>query len=288
MNLDYFSAISDKEKASSLQLAMANFYRLNSGYYDSISYASDAWNDETCSVHQDLLKQTEGKTLGEIGCGKAGILNAKGFKAVSYHGCDFSSELICSNRIRFPQFSFSVIDHPHTVPFDSCGFDFVFSIFVLEHAVRPDLLIAEMVRCTRDGGKIAILCPDFAGMGGISSQRMGNSGESGRVKLMKGKFIEAIETVIVSRFWMPLMFKRRLKHAAKEPVFLLNNSPACFHQDFYNDSDAVYVTHEGEIEKTFQDLGCRSVKSTFPDNVLAYARSNQLLYLLFEKSSTGV
>jgi hypothetical protein len=121
-------------------------------------------------------------------------------------------------------------------------------------------------------------------MGGISSQRMGKSGESGRVKLMKGRFIEAVETFMVSRFWLPLMIKRRLKNASRQPVFLLNNDPACFHQNFYNDSDAVYVTHEGEIQKAFQDLGCQSIKSEIPERVTNYARSNKLLYLLFEKT----
>jgi SAM-dependent methyltransferase len=47
------------------------------------------------------------------------------------------------------------------LPFRDCSFDIVFSIYVLEHVVRPDRLVAEIGRVLRPGGKCLMLTPNI-------------------------------------------------------------------------------------------------------------------------------
>ena len=47
------------------------------------------------------------------------------------------------------------------VPFENDSFDYVTSYQTLEHVSNPKAVIAEMVRVTRIGGGIHIMCPDY-------------------------------------------------------------------------------------------------------------------------------
>jgi hypothetical protein len=113
---------------------------------------------------------------------------------------------------------------------------------------------------------------------------MGKSGLSGRQKLFRGSVWEALETLLIARWLMPRFLRYKLKSASKFPVFLLNNDPACFYEQFYPDADAVYVTHRGEIETTMLRLGASSITNDLDRKLLEYAERNSLLFLHFVKN----
>ncbi len=156
-----------------------------------------------------------------------------------------------SNRQTFPHWNFREIVEKDRLPFADQGFDSVFALFVLEHVVWPDHFIRELARITRRSGEILIVCPDFHGRLEMASQVLGRSGLSGREKLQRGQCLQAIHTTLVGRVLAPRFLRRRLANAAVEPVCLMNARPSCFEQEFYADADAVYVTHQGEIDTTF-------------------------------------
>lgn len=77
------------------------------------------------------------------------------------------------NRLLYPEANFNVINKPNTLPFDDESFDFVFSVFVIEHSTDPSKFLNECSRILKPGGSLVILCPDFLGSGHMTSQRAG-------------------------------------------------------------------------------------------------------------------
>ncbi len=283
--LHYISAIHDRASADQLNQRMVEYYRTFHQYYDEIDFAVSGWNDPKHLLFQDIAKRCKEGNVCEIGCGAAGILRSKSLEEVRYAGCDFSESLLDRNRQQFPRADFRVIQDSTTFPFESHRFDLVFSICVLEHVVYPQNFLKELVRLCRVGGTIIILCPDFYSRLGITSQVAGTSGMSGRQKLARGQWLDAMKTLWISRVLMPSYLRRRLRNAHIEPVFLLNADPACFHQKFYPDADAVYVTHEGEIETTMRRAGAEPKQQG--QEIKVFAKEHRMIYSVYQSNGLG-
>ena len=281
MTIDYISAINDNQQTNILESRMSEFYRMNDHYYDDIDFGTSSWFDESYLMYQDILKRSFNKKICEIGCGKASILRTNKIKQLNYSGCDFSEALLSSNKKEFPDAEFDVITDPKQIPFKDKSFDVVFSVFVIEHVVRPHLFLEELIRITKPGGQIIIQCPDFFGRLSITSQLLGKYPGTGSQKLKKGYLLETIKTVIIGRVLMPVYFLWQLRNAHNKPVFLLNNSPSCFSYPFAPDVDAVYVTHKGEIFTKLTSLGAKPI--TLEVGINEIASRNNLLYLVFER-----
>src|SRR5438105_15241334 len=97
--IDYISAVKDGSKAKKLELKMSEFYRSHHSYYDNIDYVRSTWFNKTNLFYQDILNRCVNKKICEIGCGRSGILETKKVEQFNYSGCDFSSDLLQSNRI---------------------------------------------------------------------------------------------------------------------------------------------------------------------------------------------
>jgi SAM-dependent methyltransferase len=283
MLFDYFSPLSAPQRAEELESRMALYYQTNTAYYEDIHFATSAWTDPNEHIHQDLLRLAKNRKIAEIGCGRAQALTAAILDPSMYTGCDFSKELLNKNQSDFPSANFAVIEPRSPLPMESEIFDFVFSVFVLEHSVRPDLLLKEMTRICKPGGVIAILCPDYFGRLSMASQLIGWASDSGREKLKRGHVVDAIVSSFTSRILLPHYLKTRLRHAHLQPIFLLNGSPSCFSRPFYPDADAVYVTHRGEIESQMLKYGCKCRADLLSERAIELATQRNLLFLAFEK-----
>jgi ubiquinone/menaquinone biosynthesis C-methylase UbiE len=279
--ISYASAAVYCGQVQLLEERMREYYSCSATYYQDIDFALDSWTDSQEFIHRDIIKRCTVRRVCEVGCGRAGILRAQMIPESIYAGCDFSETLVQSNQRDFPRANFQVIPNSVTLPFGDGAFDFVFSVFVLEHVVQPKRFIRELTRVCAPGGTIAVLCPDFYGRRNITSQVMGSSGQSGREKLRNGKYWEALLTLMLSRLAMPLYLRMRLRNASDEPVYLMNTRPACFEHNFYPDADAVYVTHRGEIDKTFSMFGFQSGDITIPEAVQQLAVERQLIYAVY-------
>ena len=92
-----------------------------------------------------------------------------------YTGIDFSPNLINKNKIAYPNSKFKVITNPKVFPVESESYDLVFSHYVIEHTVYPNLFLDECKRALKKDGILIIVAPNFFGRKGISSQKVGFS-----------------------------------------------------------------------------------------------------------------
>ena len=229
-----------------LQRAMTDWYSTHADYYGTIDFTRDNWIFD--AAYAWIIEATkDAQSILEIGCGRANILSHYPLLASRYTGVDFSEELIQTNSKRFPDARFGVLQSPFRLDFESARFDLVISVFVLEHCVYPHLALDEWVRVLKTGGRLLILCPDFLGRGLISSQRVGFSEGTGREKLARGKFLDAMMTGVDTRLRMPIKTYICRRKARQQPQFFVNLAPTCFEDSFRPDVDAVYLTYEPEI-----------------------------------------
>lgn len=275
--LKYIKSEQDSERVKKLEAKMAEFYSNSHTYYEDINFAVNNWSLDSELAHKNIVELCKNKKVAEVGCGQAGILNVLEEGYCDYTGCDFSEALILGNKARFPSAEFRVIKDPREIPLETDTYDVIFCVFVIEHVVRPKLFIEELARCCKQGGRIVIFCPDFGGQPRIASQLVGFSNGSGFQKIRRGKLLDGLLTGFINKVLMPYHLKFKLRHAPTNPVFLLNENPACFHRPFYPDADAVYVTHRGEICKTLSELGCQIVQNS--DKMKKYTSGKHLLYI---------
>lgn len=268
---------SKKQLLEDLQQQMAKYYSGENNYYADISFNENIWADANQKIQNDIVKELQHSTaILEVGCGKAAILAAHPDLEQQYTGVDFSESLMKENNQRFTKASFGVLQNPVAFPYEDNSFDAIFSHFVIEHAVFPHLFLQECVRVLKPGGKFLLVCPDFMGYDGITSQRVGFSQGSGRDKIKQGKIIDAIVTGFDSKYRLP-NYCQQLKKSAKEaPLFMINLSPTCFTDPFQPDVDAVYVTNETEM---MAYIGEQIKWQVLSEEVKSYRNSRHLIYI---------
>jgi SAM-dependent methyltransferase len=266
-----------------LQDAMKIFYATSHSYYVDIDYTADTWTDETQLEAQDILEEiSRHKAILEVGCGRANILKSGRINPRHYTGIDFSPAVIEANRATYPEATFHCIEDISRFPAETGSCDYVFSHYVLEHCVFPNLFLDECVRVLRAGGVLSILCPDFLGAGRMSSQRVGFSEGSGREKLSLGRYWDALVTGYDNKIKIPIHAFRLRAEARKRPRFFVNMAPACFTDRFNPDVDAVYVTFTDEIRSY---LATSILWESMEDSLVRYSAAHSHIYLKGKKSS---
>lgn len=267
---------------NTLQSQMADYYSKNNDYYTDISFNENVWLDDRLSTHRDIisiLKPCE--NILEVGCGRSQILRACPELIPNYTGLDFSSELMKKNQLEFSNAKFHVFSDPVKFPFPDQSFDCVFSHFVIEHTVHPDVFLDECLRVLKPNGYLVILCPDFLGYDNITSQRVGFSQGSGREKLSKLKIFDAIVTGFDTKIRLPRFCKKLKNQISTAPLFMINLNPTCFSDSFQPDVDAVYVTYRPEIIKYLNEQ-----VSLLPNSIEIeeLCRQRRLIYFKAQKN----
>jgi SAM-dependent methyltransferase len=229
-----------------LQARMAGYYATNDEYYEEIDITKDYWRTEPS--YAEILHQAErANRILEIGCGRANLLAHAPGLAARYTGIDFSSQLIERNRKHYSEACFQLIEWPTRFPVESSSYDFVFSVWVIEHTVYPNVFLDECCRVLRPGGVLAILCPDYLGADRMASQRAGFSAGTGKEKVKRGAILDALVTGWDRKVVIPGACGRRRKAIGDRYAFLVNSQPVCFTDPFIPDVDAVYVTYADEM-----------------------------------------
>jgi SAM-dependent methyltransferase len=262
---------------------MKTFYATSHAYYADIDFTADTWSDVTQLEAQDILAEASRReAVLEVGCGRANILRVGRIDARQYTGIEFSAKLIENNRATWPDATFRRIEDISRFPAETGQYDYVFSHYVLEHCVFPNLFLNECVRVLRPGGVLSILCPDFLGVGRMSSQRTGFSPGTGREKLARGQYWDALVTGYDTRIGVPLHAFRLRTKARKRPQFFINMAPTCFTDQFKADVDAVYLTFANEIRNylansiSWESLG---------DPLVRYSAAQSHIYLKGHKKA---
>ena len=248
--IQWLSSLDEKnyEPLLDLQRRMQQYYSNNTNYYSDISFTENIWSDSSALIQQDIIHECQNKiNILEIGCGQAFILKTGKIKQGSYTGIDYSSNLIENNKQVYSESKFLTIEKPNQFPFPDESFDLVFSHFVIEHTVYPNIFINECSRVLKTNGTLIIVAPNFLGRKGITSQKSGFSKGTGREKFKDAKYLDMIVTAYDNKIRIPAttLFYRYL--ASKKPQFFININPTCFIYKFSPDLDAVYLTYEKEI-----------------------------------------
>jgi SAM-dependent methyltransferase len=248
--------VSSVDPANSLQIEalqkrMVEFYATSASYYGDIDFTAGAW--KTDPVYRDIsarLEESGGDVL-EVGCGASNILLARPGLQRRYTGCDFSASLLEKNRARFAGAQFQALGSPAELPFAEGMFGAVFSVYVLEHTLRPAVFLDECVRVLRPGGIFILRCPHYLAQGKMPSQRAGLGYGTGRQKLAHGRLWDALSTAYDRKVAIPSRCAQLRRQIAdrRSLGFWINLAPVCFADAFEPDHDAVYLTYEAEIQR---------------------------------------
>lgn len=272
----------NQQMLDDLEQKLHNFYKNKSNYYSDISFTENVWNDKDALIQQDLINQcTDKNKILEVGCGQAFILRTGKIDPSSYTGVDFSEILIKKNKEDFPDSTFLTLEIPNQLPLEKNSFDLVFSHFVLEHNVFPNIFLDECARVLKPGGMLILVAPDFLGNLNITSQKSGFSKGTGREKLKSGRIFDALVTAFDNKIRIPCFAFAYRFAAYLKPRFYINLKPTCFEYDFSPDLDAVYLTYENEIKNFLRN------KFNFTDlkpALASYIKNNKLIYIIASKS----
>jgi SAM-dependent methyltransferase len=224
------------------------------------------WEEE--SEHAVIRRcAVAGMEVVDFGCGSAhSYVNLRG-SGVRYTGVDISGRQIEANRAEFggasgaggaaapaPEFVAAPL---YETGLESGRFDLTFSTYVIEHLVWPQRFLQEVVRVTRPGGRIVILCPHFRPGGRIPSFPYGLPVETLKERLRRGRVLAAVRHLYRRNVRFPREVRRRFPR--ERFPFLINLEPSCFRGAYYPDNDAVYLTDRNEIVAELERLGATDV-----------------------------
>lgn len=129
------------------------------GYYDKARQASESVLSHTgFKIVNAYLKQS--KSILDVGCGEGTKLSRLGNTKTYKVGVDISSTAIETAKKQYRGITFKKADIEN-LPFTDHTFDAVYSAFVLEHTEKPQVVIEEMIRVTKEKGVVIIICPNF-------------------------------------------------------------------------------------------------------------------------------
>ncbi|HDY67935.1 MAG TPA: methyltransferase domain-containing protein [Candidatus Scalindua sp.] len=143
----------------------AYYWKIKTAFNQKVNIFSDTI-DESDGRIQEILSffgNLDGKKIIDIGCGKGRflqILKSK-FSNAQLYGLDISEKMLsfCPNEVETICGSMLDVRHPDGY------FDYVYCVEALEHALRIENAIKEVVRILKPSGKIVIIDKNIAKLG---------------------------------------------------------------------------------------------------------------------------
>ncbi len=93
----------------------------------------------------------------DSGCGAGALAFALAPFVASVVGVDLSEELVAAGNANAPDNCELIVGDATALPFEYGSFDIVGCLRVLHHVHRPELVVAELARVTRPGGRILLV-----------------------------------------------------------------------------------------------------------------------------------
>jgi len=107
---------------------------------------------------QQLLAPLDGsERVLDSGCGAGAFAFAIAPLVGTVVGVDLSEDLIAAGRELAPENCELMVGDATALPFEYGSFDIVGCMRVLHHARRPELIVSELARVTRPGGRILLV-----------------------------------------------------------------------------------------------------------------------------------
>lgn len=253
-----------KAERAILEERLRDYYTSPPGsYYLMADYPVDQYRPDLVPFHCDLIERIKpGMTVLELGCGTAHLCPHVEAAGGHYTGADYSSELLKSNRAKFPQARFVSLDEEI-----SQRFDVVASLYTIEHIVEPVAYLERLWRFCKSGGLVAIICPEAIDNDALPpSLYYGTTSRRLREKLatfaLKDVFCHTVD-LFRARRW-----KTRARHSPPG-AFWINLRPRVLAgADYSIDADAVHLPRLRDLVWWFQGrLGTVVVTSQSLGNI---------------------
>lgn len=136
--------------------------KIDHKYYKKASRNKFNYGDRENIINFISKTHTEGSTVLEVGCGTGEILNSLP-NDIKYTGVDVSQHAINLAKEKKHKYTDFVVlkEDVDILPYKEGTFDYVVSVFSLEHFRYPQKYLKEMVRVLKNGGYIIILAPNL-------------------------------------------------------------------------------------------------------------------------------
>ena len=222
-----------------------NYYRENEEYANFL----EGWDPGFYAKYADTLcPDAPGEKALDVGCGVGQVVQRLMDAGHEAHGVEVSGPNIekarrISDRCQLYGGS--------TLPFCDATFDSVGALNVLEHVEKPEAFLAELVRVTKQGGKVVVSSPNFFRALGLRDYHP-------RMRGIGNKW----------RNWQRLRAKRRQMAAEPESVRFDRMEPIR-REPFQPDDDAIVATNGVEIKFFLEQNGCDVLHAECTDRYVA-------------------
>ena len=222
----YNSASLDQRKIEDLKKKLTCFYE-NTDDYVAFNEPSDQsyWHSKVLRFVNEFIEKNGKVSILEVGAGRSTFNKSiEGFRdKVTYHAQDITTKNLDHLKIYADEV------HIGDLSCIDSKYDIVFSTFVLEHIIEPELFFEQIFDRLNKNGCHIIICPryDFPGYICPSLRHYG---------LVKRSVIALC------------LFAQNLKgHLFSRGLFKINTNPALFHQRWFRDSDALHLVNGFEV-----------------------------------------
>lgn len=216
-------------------------------YFEIADTSNEAWTPALKGNWHLLQSVPHGATVLDLGCGSAPVLRQLVSASPKYSGVDWSLEQMRQNQSRFPDAEF-LAGSLYDPPLGDRRFDVVMSLFVVEHLVRPQLLLDQMLKRAAPGGLIAVLTPPFRHKEYLKSFPYGFAAIPFADKVKRGKWLDALVHFYQHRVAYPRWLRAHKPRHSDAGRFLIHLDPVVLHgARFFPDADAVYMSDTAEM-----------------------------------------
>ena len=239
------------QPAPSLRQQMREFYQTSETYKNLLKYHDTAYLKTFVGLVSGHARSNS--QLLEIGCGNgiaSRMLAAQGHCVV---GTDISPLFLQEAQTWQDQKLTYQIADAIELPFPNQHFDLVCSNELIEHVPDVEATLQEMIRVTKNGGRIIVagpnLCSPITSVLDLLRLIVGGRGRPIWAETKKQAFQGLIRNI-------EYYFQKR---SSKEPNFIFRQ-PDLENQIIGGDADSVYISSPIDLECFFQNSGLSIVK----------------------------
>lgn len=275
-----------KNKFKELKNRLFDFWDSNVDYYKYSRSLSMEYKEDSHRFQLEILKRVRpNDRVLDLGCGTAEIGSHISKKAY-YFGADVSGtalkmayeEYKHSNRFQLTR------GNIEDLPFKDESFDFVISIYALEHFIEPKKVLLEAARILKKKGRLILLSVAYDNPFNAPPPSLGITiGEHDKCWKVFGKKVFPLYLYkrckwIIRQFAKCMVMKFKRDYCE----FELIQKPLVLSEGYKHDNDTVYIVSAKEIENFLRSINMKIVFRHGRDSILF--NPDKDLFIIAEKA----